>query len=143
MQRVHAEHRRAARRRQLDELAQVAEVADAPVALRAHAVELHHEAPHPRAALEQLGLVAAPLLELHLRGAARRTERPRQRLARRRVDPLLAPPDVAVAVGYLIQEATSSPTRERPRPRCSTEAWIQERWRPELRYRRNSRSAPA
>jgi len=98
VQRIHADHGGAARRGELDQRAQVAEVADAPVALRAHAVELHHEAPDAAALREELGLVAAPGLELDLRRLARRTQCPRERRARRGVDLLLAPPDVEVAL---------------------------------------------
>src|SRR5258707_927685 len=47
---------------------------------------------------EELGLVAAPGLELDLRRLARRTQCPRERRARRGVDLLLAPPDVEVAL---------------------------------------------
>ena len=99
MQRVHADDGGAARGGELDQRAQIAEVADAPVALRAHAVELRHEAPHASALRQQLRLVAAPRLEPELRRLARAPERLLERLARRGVDRLLAPPDVEVALG--------------------------------------------
>src|SRR5207245_9353732 len=101
MQRAHAADRGAARGRELDQRAQIAEVADAPVPLRAHAVELHHEAPHAAALREELRLVAAPGLEPELRRLARAPERLLERLARRGVDRLLAPPDVEVALRNL------------------------------------------
>ena len=62
VQRIDADGRGAEPGGRLDQRAQIAEVADPPVARRAHAVELHHEAPDPAAALEELGLVAAPCL---------------------------------------------------------------------------------
>ena len=101
VQRVHADDGGTARGGELDQRAQIAEVADAPVPLRAHAVELHHEAPHASALRQQLRLVAAPGLEPELRRLARAPERLLERLARRGVDRLLAPPDVEVALGNL------------------------------------------
>src|SRR6185503_9402688 len=59
MQRIEADHARAELRRLLDHAAQVAEVADAPVARRAQAVELEREAPRAAALLEERRLVAA------------------------------------------------------------------------------------
>src|SRR5262249_5911112 len=82
-----------ARRCELDQRAQVAEVADTPVALRTHAIELHHEAPDA----SQLWFVAAACLKLEARRLAQRTERAPERFARRAVDVLLASPDVEIA----------------------------------------------
>src|SRR5438045_1182643 len=82
------------RRGELDQRAQIAEVADAPVALGAHPVELQREAPDAPALRQQLRLVAPAALELDLGGLALRSERLRQPLARLGVDALLAPPDV-------------------------------------------------
>src|SRR5207249_11809005 len=79
MQWIHADDGSAARGGELEQRAQIAEVADAPVALGAHAVELHHEAPHACALREELRLVAAPGLE----PALRRPARPPQRLPAR------------------------------------------------------------
>src|SRR5256885_7024712 len=101
MQRIDADDRRAARRGELDQRAQIAEVADAPVALGAHAVELHHEAPHASALREQLRLMATAGLEPDLRRLARRSQRPRERLARGGVDALLVAPDVEVTLSHL------------------------------------------
>src|SRR5258706_11184251 len=104
VQRIDADERGAQARGSLDERAQIAEVADSPVARRAQAVELHREAPEPRAELERLGRMAArPLFQDDglLRGFLRRPERFQQRAAGLRVDlPRLAP-DVDVAVGDL------------------------------------------
>src|SRR6267142_1700413 len=94
---IDADHRRAARGGELDQRAQVAEVADAPVALRAHAVELHHEAPHAPALREEAGLAAAARLELDLCRPALGSERLCELLARRGVDVLLVAPDVEIA----------------------------------------------
>ena len=101
VQRVHADDAGAELRTELDERAQIAEVADAPVPGGAHAVELHHEAPDAPAALEGLGLVAAPAgnRELLLRTLLFLVEahRLRERAARLRVDLLFPSPDVEVA----------------------------------------------
>ncbi len=107
MQRVDAHDRGAEAGGELDQRAQVAEVADAPVARRAQAVELHHEAPHPAAFREDLGLMAGAFRDGDLAGGAPRAERLLQRAARRLVDALLALPDVEVAGGNLAHQADS------------------------------------
>ena len=101
VQRIHADHARTARGAELDERAQVAEIADAPVSLRAQAVELHGEAPDAAALREELRLVATPRLELYLGRPALGAERARQRLARLGINALLVPPDVEIALGNL------------------------------------------
>src|SRR5687768_14192234 len=97
VQRIHADHGGAHAGGELDQRAQVAEVAHAPVARRAHAVELHREAPHAAALREQLGLVAGAVLDGDLLRAAARAERLLERAARLRRDAALALPDVEVA----------------------------------------------
>src|ERR1041384_6704339 len=62
VQGVHADHACAEARRKLDQRPQVAEIPDAPVALRAHAVKLDHETPGAAAFREKLGLMARALL---------------------------------------------------------------------------------
>src|SRR5258706_9580417 len=101
VQRVDADERGAQARGSLDERAQIAEVADSPVARRAQAVELHREAPEPRAELERLGRMAPrPLFQDNglLRGFLRRPKRFQQPAADLRgALPRLAPaPRVAV-----------------------------------------------
>ena len=98
VQRIHSHHTRAARGAELDERAQVAEVADAPVSLRAQAVELDGEAPDAAALREELRLVAASRLELYLGRLALGAERALQRLARLGINALLVPPDVEIAL---------------------------------------------
>src|SRR5436190_20899006 len=61
VQRAQADHARAATRPLLDQPKQVAEIADAPVALRAQCVELHCGPPDPAAVLQLVGQIARPL----------------------------------------------------------------------------------
>src|SRR5258707_3664338 len=89
VQRIDADERGAQARGSLDERAKIAEVADSPVARRAQAVELHREAPEPRAELERLGRMAArPLLQDDglLRGLLRRPTRLLHHAAELRVE---------------------------------------------------------
>src|SRR6185369_9982153 len=92
-----ADHAGAEARRELDERAQIAEIADAPVALRAHPVKLDHEAPEAAALREPLRLVARAFLHQDLFLGTARAERALQRAPGLGVEPVFALPDVEVA----------------------------------------------
>src|SRR5580765_6353241 len=68
VQGAHADSRRAEARGQLDQVAQVAEIADAPVARRTQAIELHRETPQAPAFAEHRGFVAATALDPEVPG---------------------------------------------------------------------------
>ena len=59
MQRVHADDAGAARAPLLDQRSQIGEIADPPVALGSHRVELHRRPPRPAVAVERRGAIAA------------------------------------------------------------------------------------
>jgi len=80
----------------IDALPEIAEVADAPVALRAQAVELRHETPEALV-LEDFRLVAAPAFEVELARLALRSQGLEERRAHFGVDRALFAPDVEVA----------------------------------------------
>src|SRR3954453_20460292 len=98
VQRVHADERCTMPCRQRDERAQVAEIADSPVARRAQSIQLHAEAPYAAAARKNLRLVAAPDRRASApSGATRLAQGSLERLPRVRVDRLLVAEDVEIA----------------------------------------------
>ena len=119
MQRIDADHAGAQARGELDQRAQVGEIADAPVALGAHAVELNHEPPDAAEAQERLGLKARAFLERDLLRRQRRTERRLQRAPGLGVELVLALPDVEVArrdLAQAIHQVAVQGSSRRPLP---------------------------
>ena len=119
VQGVHADHACAEARRKLDQRPQVAEIPDAPVALRAHAVKLDHETPGAAAFREKLGLMARALLDRHFLWRAPRPERLLERAARLRLQLVFALPDVEVArrdLAQPIHQPALQGSRRRPLP---------------------------
>src|SRR4051812_19648503 len=101
MKRVDADSGRAEACGELDQTPQVAEIADAPVARRAHAIELHHEAPDAPACLQRGRFMAFAFRNLPVLGSSARPQGVKEPLARRRLDQALLAPDVEITLRNL------------------------------------------
>ena len=104
VQRIDPDHPGAEARGKLDQRAQVAEVADSPVALGANGVELHHEAPDPAALRQELRLVAGAFLHDDLFLEATRAQRLLERAPGLGFELVFALPDVEIARRDLAHE---------------------------------------